>query len=193
MTYAPKVEPRPPESWSAGPRAVSGETELAIEAGRLLQDLRVAVGHDRDAADRAIAHLEALLAGSPPEMPRASHARGGLAPWQKRKIEDYIERHLDASIRVEDLAKLVSLSSGYFCRSFKESFSDTPHAYIMRIRIKRAQKLMLASPDPLSQIALACGHADQAHFSRRFRQEMGETPNAWRRRHAMGSWATAAG
>jgi AraC family transcriptional regulator len=41
---------------------------------------------------------------------------------------------------------------------------------------------MLTTEDPLSQIALACGMADQAHLSKLFRRGVGETPSAWRRR-----------
>ena len=110
--------------------------------------------------------------------------------FRSRKTRDHIERHLENPIAVIELADLVSLSIGYFCRAFKESFGDTPHAYIMQMRLERAQELMLTTADPLSQIALACGLSDQAHLSRLFRQAMGETPSVWRRRHAIGNWTT---
>jgi AraC family transcriptional regulator len=186
-----------PENWStAGPALPRASVlprtgDLATEAGRLLEDVRIALDNDLGAAIRAAGKLAALLGGNRGEMPVAAPAHGGLAPWQMRRVRDHIARHLETSIPVEDLAKLVSLSAGHFCRAFKESFGDTPHAYIMRVRLERAQELMLTSPEPLGQIALACGHSDQAHFSRRFRQQMGETPNAWRRRHAVGDWATS--
>ena len=179
-----------PENWSTATPALPTAGELAMEAGKLLDDVRTALDHDVGAAIRATARLAALLGGNSGEIPSAVPARGGLAPWQKRKVRDHIARHFETSILVEDLAKLVSLSAGHFCRAFKESFGETPHAYIMRMRLELAQQLMLAGPEPLSQIALACGHSDQAHFNRRFRQQMGETPNAWRRRHATGDWAT---
>jgi transcriptional regulator GlxA family with amidase domain len=47
--------------------------------------------------------------------------------------------------------------------------------------VELAAQLMLASPDPLSEIALKCGFHDQAHLSKQFRQLTGETPAAWRR------------
>jgi AraC-like DNA-binding protein len=86
-------------------------------------------------------------------------------------------------VRLETLAKQVLLSVSHFCRAFKESFGDTPHAFIIGLRLERAKKLMLATEEPLSHIAIACGLADQAHLSKLFRLRLGETPNAWRRRN----------
>jgi transcriptional regulator GlxA family with amidase domain len=52
----------------------------------------------------------------------------------------------------------------------------------MRLRLELAQRLMLTTEDSLSQIALACGMADQSHLSRLFRRGVGETPVGWLRR-----------
>ena len=53
--------------------------------------------------------------------------------------------------------------------------------HIRRRRTERAQQLMLLSNVPLSQIALACRFAGQAHYCKVFRTVMGLSPNAWRR------------
>jgi AraC-like DNA-binding protein len=42
-------------------------------------------------------------------------------------------------------------------------------------------KLMLETDVPLSEIALAVGFADQAHFSNKFRRACGTTPAQWRK------------
>jgi AraC-like DNA-binding protein len=47
-------------------------------------------------------------------------------------------------------------------------------------------RLMLGSSVPMSEIALQCGFADQAHLCRRFRRVIGESPAAWRRARRMG-------
>ena len=44
-------------------------------------------------------------------------------------------------------------------------------------------KLMLETDDSLSEIALATGFSDQAHFSNRFRRAAGTTPAQWRKAH----------
>jgi AraC family transcriptional regulator len=107
--------------------------------------------------------------------------RGGLAPWQIRRVTEYIEEHLASSIRLQDLAGIARLSHSHFCRAFKESLGHPAHAYVMRRRVQRAQGLMLTTPESLSQIAALCGMADQAHFCKLFRRLVGESPNAWRR------------
>jgi len=107
--------------------------------------------------------------------------RGGLAPWQIRRVTDHIEEHLSSTIRLQDLASIARLSHSHFCRAFKESLGHPAHAYVMRRRVHRAQGLMLTTTESLSQIAALCGMADQAHFCKLFRRLVGESPNAWRR------------
>ncbi len=107
--------------------------------------------------------------------------RGGLAPWQVRRVTEHIEEHLSSTIRLQDLASIARLSHSHFCRAFKESMGHPAHAYVMRRRVHRAQGLMLTSAESLSQIAALCGMADQAHFCKLFRRLVGESPNAWRR------------
>ena len=110
--------------------------------------------------------------------------RQGLAPWQVRRVLAYIDANLDQSIRNKDLAAVARLSEFHFNVAFRSSVGDSPHEYIIRRRIERAQGLMLSTDAPLSEIAVECGLADQAHFTRLFRRVAGETPAAWRRARA---------
>jgi AraC family transcriptional regulator len=110
--------------------------------------------------------------------------RGGLASWQIRRVTAHIEADLAAKVRIKDLAGLIEVSSSHFSRAFKESFADTPHRYVMRRRLERAKALMLATKTSLGRIAADCGFADQPHFNRHFRRQVGENPNAWRRARA---------
>lgn len=112
---------------------------------------------------------------------RPQKGKGGLAPWQERRVVDYIDANLGASIRAEDLAAIVGLSVGHFTRAFKASTGETPHVYLIRQRLRRAQLLMLETHDSLARIACACGLTDQAHLARLFRAAVGATPTAWRR------------
>lgn len=112
--------------------------------------------------------------------------KGGLAPWQARRVAAYIESNVCSKIHAAELAGLVSLSKGHFFRAFRQSFGISPLAYVMRQRILRAQVIMASSKEPLSQIAQNCGMSDQAHFSRAFRRIVGVNPKAWRRQSLAG-------
>jgi transcriptional regulator GlxA family with amidase domain len=54
------------------------------------------------------------------------------------------------------------------------------------------QELMRNSEAPLSQIALACGMCDQAHFTKVFCRMVGVSPRLWRCEFATGSGARSA-
>jgi transcriptional regulator GlxA family with amidase domain len=104
-----------------------------------------------------------------------------LPTWRIRKVERFIVENLDRPLPLETLAPLVRLSCSHFARACKNTFGLTPRQLVLHHRIERARALMRDTLTPLSQVALACGFADQAHFSRLFRQTNGTTPRQWRR------------
>ena len=138
---------------------------------------------ERDVESAHAAALKLVAALTLPVAAASGRVRGGLAPWQKRKVDRYLRERLERPLPLKELAAQVQLSVSHFCRAFKESFGTTPHMYILRLRLEFAQRVMLTTGDSLSQIALACGLADQAHLSKLFRRHIGETPSAWRRRN----------
>lgn len=123
---------------------------------------------------------EAMLLPAMPPRP-AEPAKGGLAGWQLKRVIEHVDAALDGPVMIEALAACARLSAGHFCRAFKASVGETPHAFVVRRRIRRAQTLMLRTDETLSQIACACGLTDQAHLTRLFRKIVGDTPRAWRR------------
>jgi AraC family transcriptional regulator len=122
---------------------------------------------------------------SPQRGPRTSYVRGGLAPWQIRRVTSHIEVNLHAKITIQGLARLARISASHFAHAFKRSFGRSPHNYVLRRRTERAQRLMRASEASLGQIALECGLADQSHFTRLFHRFVGESPGAWRHARAL--------
>jgi AraC family transcriptional regulator len=179
------------ESSSLG-RSLNGHPEAdrqGFPADQLIDDLRRAMEQNPEATRAAVLQLVTFL--TPPAVVEPVTTRGGLAPWQKRKVERYLRQNLDRPMRLSAVAEQVALSVSYFSRAFKQTFGSTPHTHMLRLRIELAQKLMLTTEEPLSQIAPACGLADQAHLSKLFRRLVGETPNAWRRRNLTDSQAEA--
>src|ERR1700678_4018001 len=139
---------------------------------------------DREASRRYLQRVLALLdvkRGAPGVESARRSDRGGLLVGQLNGVIDYIETHLSDKIAAEDLADLVNLSKGRLSRAFKISVGVPPFRYIVRRRLELACTMMRTTREPLSQVAIACGLCDQAHFSKLFRNVIGMNPSAWRR------------
>jgi AraC family transcriptional regulator len=112
---------------------------------------------------------------------------GGLAVWQAKRALEYIEDNLGSKMGVRDVADLVALSPGHFSRAFKQSLGSSPMAYVAARRVERAKLMMTSTRERLTDIALACGFADQSHLTRSFRRVVGMSPGRWRRTSILNS------
>jgi AraC-like DNA-binding protein len=131
----------------------------------------------------------------PPSRKRAPTTQAcDFMAWQARCVRGYIAVHLHLRISTGDIARVTQFSLCRLNRIFKASFGCTPRQLVKRMRVARAQNLMILSSDSLSQIALECGFADQSHFSNCFHKVVGERPAAWRARRCTRSmaWPTGA-
>jgi AraC family transcriptional regulator len=107
--------------------------------------------------------------------------RGGLAAWQTKRALQYIEENLGAKLARREVANCVALSESYFSRAFKQSLGSSPFAYVVARRVERAKLMIISTQLRLTDIALACGFADQSHLTRSFRRIVGMSPGRWRR------------
>jgi AraC family transcriptional regulator len=157
-------------------------TQLRLVMTELCTAIRSALDDERGTAEESLRTAAQMLQemGAKPAANKEL-VRGGLSPWQIRKVASHIEAHLDHPIRNEDLASIVQLNPSHFGRAFRNSFGEPPHEYVIRRRVERAQGLMLSTDASLGEIALDCGLADQSHLTRLFRRLVGESPRAWRR------------
>jgi AraC-like DNA-binding protein len=109
--------------------------------------------------------------------------QSGLAPRILRRVDEYIDAHLDSALNISDLAASVGISVSHFSRYFLRSVGLTPHRYVMRRRLIRAHDLLVQSDLAVAEVALATGFADQSHFCRRFREFTGLSPRSFRMQH----------
>ena len=153
---------------------------------RVITLLEAALGqlHDQQhTAQGAVLEAASLLRQQidPPAAGEVPDERGRMLAWQVRKVRDYIDSHITGSVLVADLCALFQRSEAHFSRSFKRTFGETPHSFVVRRRVEFAAQYMLTTDASLSDIALRCGFSDQAHLCNHFRQSTGQTPAAWRR------------
>ena len=106
--------------------------------------------------------------------------RGGLPNRQLRRVVEHITSNLSEDNSLETLAELAEVSPFHFCRSFRQSTGQSPHRYLLGLRIEEAQRLLKKTGLAISEIAKRLGFSDQSHFTLVFRKLVGTTPARWR-------------
>jgi AraC family transcriptional regulator len=104
-----------------------------------------------------------------------------LPAWRLRRVIEFIDGHLSATIRVADLAGLAQLSEGHFHRAFRATTGRTPLQFIHERRATMAKQLLARSKLSVAQVALRAGFLSPAHFARVFRSMTGQSPSQYRR------------
>lgn len=170
----------------AGDATQDSLRRLHSVVAELFRALSESLHDDPYNAAECLRRAEAMLGEKHEQVVRtpAVARRQGLAPWQVRRALVHIDANLDTPIKNNDLAAIARLSVFHFNVAFRNSVGDSPHEYIIRRRMERAQGLMLSTEMSLSEIAAECGLADQAHLTRLFHRVVGESPAAWRRARA---------
>jgi AraC family transcriptional regulator len=108
---------------------------------------------------------------------------GGLSTKKLQQAIDYIQAHLDEKLSLESIATQLNLSVHYFCELFTQSTGIPPYKYVLQQRVERSKQLLKQSDQPLTEIALDCGFANQSHFSRHFTKLAGTPPKKYRDRN----------
>jgi AraC-like DNA-binding protein len=181
-----------PEAHFENTPAVSslGATHSREWMHRVMRLLETTVGqlHDlKHPAQGTLLEAASLLRQQIDPPPAAKDPDTGerLLAWQARKVHDYIDSHISEPVLVADLCALVHRSKAHFSRSFKRTFGESPHSFVMRRRVELAARYMLTTDGCLSDIASRCGFVDQAHLCKHFRRAAGQPPAAWRRVHRL--------
>lgn len=95
-----------------------------------------------------------------------------------RRVQELIMDQLDNPWSLDEFSQETGLSRYHLIRSFKEKFGQSPHAYQLDQRIKKA-KALLQQGENLSHIALQLGFSDQSHFQRNFKKRVAVTPKQY--------------
>jgi len=107
---------------------------------------------------------------------------GVLSAREVRFLVRFIHDNLRMAITLDRLAALVSMDKFQFVRAFGATTGRTPHKYIVRMRVERARHLLETTTSRLNVIALGCGFCSHSYFTTVFREHVGLSPQAYRRR-----------
>ena len=111
--------------------------------------------------------------------PKLFSYKDGLSKSQFERVTEYINEHLDADLKVVELAAIASISPYHFIRLFRKTTGKTPHQYILQQRIEKARYLLHHSQLGISEIAASVGFCDQSHFTKYFKRSTGFTPRKY--------------
>jgi AraC family transcriptional regulator, transcriptional activator FtrA len=92
----------------------------------------------------------------------------------------WLQSHLDQSVSVRDLADRAAMSPRTFARRFLSSTGLTPYQWIVRERIRLAQRLLETSDLPVDAIAVRAGFATAGNLRKHFGRTVRTSPHAYR-------------
>jgi AraC-like DNA-binding protein len=91
-----------------------------------------------------------------------------------------LERGYTTPITIEQLSHEVALSPYYLIRLFRRTYQQTPHQYLIQLRITRAKELLSDSDLSITEICADVGFESLGSFSALFRKLVGIPPSAYR-------------
>ena len=101
-----------------------------------------------------------------------------------RGVRDRIDREYAQSLDVQALARGANMSAGHLSRQFKQAYGESPYSYLMTRRIERAMALLRRGDLSVTDVCFTVGCSSLGTFSTRFTELVGESPSAYRARHA---------
>jgi len=120
--------------------------------------------------------LELLAACERADAPRGDSG----APRWLAQVEATLRERYAENLSLDELAAGSHVSADHLVREFRRRFGCTVGDYIRQLRIDFACRKLAEDKASLTQIAEAAGFADQSHFSRVFRKQVGLAPGAYR-------------
>jgi AraC family transcriptional regulator len=107
-------------------------------------------------------------------------SRGGLGPARLRRIRELVDVKMEDDLSLDEMAQSVGLSTAHFARMFRKSTGQTPHQFVLRLRIERAKAMLRAPNARVLDVAVACGFKTQQHFAQVFRDVCRVSPTEYR-------------
>ena len=98
-----------------------------------------------------------------------------------KKAVEYIHCCYSSNITLEDICSFIHLSEYHFIRVFTKFTGVTPHQYLIKTRIQKAEELLRSGKYKVEEVAKLSGFISSAHFITQFKKFKGITPNNYRK------------
>ena len=148
--------------------ALDAERARGYSAGKLFVDC----------IETALANI--LISSLNTFAPRSIPGKGGMAPHVLRRVVEFMHANIDKQIGLKDLADCAGLSLSHFSFQFRASTDQSPHQYMLRLRVERSKELLRDSRLSVLEVGLEVGFRNQHHFATVFRNSVGVPPSVYR-------------
>jgi two-component system response regulator YesN len=92
------------------------------------------------------------------------------------KARQYIDENYMKELTLDDISRMVNISSYYFSKVFKEETGENFIDYLTKLRIEAAKNLLKTTSKSMKEISAEVGYPDPNYFSRNFKKYTGKTP-----------------
>jgi two-component system response regulator YesN len=89
---------------------------------------------------------------------------------------NFIKENINKDVSLQTVAEAVYISSNYLSALFKENFDEGFKEFVIRIKMDKANELLLTTDLSVKQVAYELGYSDWRHFSRTFKKIKGKNP-----------------
>lgn len=107
---------------------------------------------------------------------------GGLSPHALRRVNDFIQAHLNEKISLAQMAEVAGFSPCHFLRAFRNSTGMPPHQFLVAARLTRARQLIATTDAPLQLIARTAGFHSNSHLTATMQRHWAIRPGDLRRK-----------
>jgi len=98
-------------------------------------------------------------------------------------VKKYISLHLDESLTLIAIADHFHYNPSYLGRLIKKNIGSSFSNYVLKLRVLKAESLLINTTKPIKQISLEVGFRDPEHFTKRFKKIVGVTPSSFRKNY----------
>ncbi len=98
-----------------------------------------------------------------------------------REAIQLMQEYYATSISINDICNFIYLSPCHFKRVFKECIGQTPHRYLMDIRLEKAKELLGRKENSVEETAKLCGFVNAGHFAVAFKRNTSLSPSEYKK------------
>jgi len=98
------------------------------------------------------------------------------------RAKDLADARYFETLSVDEMATAAGLSRAHFSREFRQTFGESPHAYLLTRRLERAAALLRMTDRSVAEICFSVGLQSVGSFTTSFKRMFGSSPISYRSR-----------